>query len=82
MSGTNLFAYLDILPVLARTYVGLDLGRSLVAVESPLLLHNLESLNPHRGAIVRRFLRQAAGVDFGEDSAVWAEWLRSTRAET
>lgn len=82
MSGTNLFAYLDVLGVLARTNVGLDLGRRLIAVESPLLLDNLESLNPSRRAVVRRFLRQAGGVDFGDDTARWAEWLRAAQTET
>ena len=80
MSGTNLFAYLDVLAVLARTSVGLDVGRRLIAVESPLLLDNLESLNPHRAAIVRRFLRQAGGVDYGDDTGRWAEWLRAAQS--
>lgn len=78
LAGTNLFAFLDVLQILAYTGLEPELIRRLIPAGKDLLIGNLRSKNPSRRKQVRFFLSRVSGEDLGEDPEVWVQWVEAT----
>lgn len=82
LAGTNLFAFLDVLTVLAYTGLEPEAARRVIPSGQDLIVSNLRSKNPSRRRQLRFFLSRVSGEDFGEDSEAWVRWVRSVSSES
>jgi hypothetical protein len=76
ISGTNLFAFLDVLLLLVLTEADPALVKGLIPLGEDLLIGNLYSVNPARSRMVRYIVGRLSGEDFGDDLKAWEDWVR------
>lgn len=79
LNGTNLFAFMPVLEVLARTGLPPELTRELLAGGAPLLMDHLAAKSPMPRQTARLFLEGISGENHGDDIAAWREWIASLR---
>jgi hypothetical protein len=77
MSGTNLFAFMPILELLARTGLPPELTKQLLAGGSPLVIDHLAAESPHPRQAARLFLERVSGESYGDDVDAWKAWIAS-----
>lgn len=77
LDGTSLDAFTEILEILARTSVSVDLAEDLLAGGGEMVLAHLRASHPHLRELARRFLVTISGRDYGEDAIRWGEWIES-----
>lgn len=75
VGGTNLFAYLTVLRLLAATQVDPALGLELARVNPGLLLDNLGARNPLTVMPAHSFLVHIRGQDLGRTPDAWKAWI-------
>jgi hypothetical protein len=75
LGGTNLFAFMPLLEVLAQTGLSAEMTALLLADGPPLLMDHLaaESPMPKQGA--RQFLEKISGENYGDDVEAWKAWV-------
>jgi hypothetical protein len=77
LDGTDLFVHNDLLDALAVTRVDPALAPALLRGGGELVLAKLRSQDPTGARAAHRFLAQVSGRDFGQNAALWENWVRS-----
>ena len=75
LDGTNLFAFMPLLEVLARTGLSAEMTASLLAGGPPLLMDHLAAESPMPKQAARRFLEKVSGESYGDDVEAWQNWI-------
>lgn len=75
IGGTNLFAFMPLLEVLARTGLSAEMTSRLLAGGPPLLMDHLAAESPIPKQSARRFLEKVSGESYGDDVEAWRNWI-------
>ncbi|HJR53810.1 MAG TPA: hypothetical protein VJ982_08835 [Gemmatimonadota bacterium] len=75
MGGTNLFAFMPLLELLARTGLSAEMTATLLANGSPLVMDHLAAESPVPKQAARRFLEKVSGESYGDDVEAWQNWI-------
>lgn len=77
LSGTNLFAFMPVLGLLAQTGLSPELTRELLADGAPLVIDHLAAWSPMARGSARMFLEGVSGEQHGDDVVAWKAWIAS-----
>jgi hypothetical protein len=75
LGGTNLFAFMPLLEVLARTGLSAEMTATLLAGGPPLLMDHLAAESPMPKQRAQRFLEKVSGETHGDDVDAWRAWI-------
>jgi hypothetical protein len=75
IDGTNLFAFMPVLELLARTGLPAELTRDLLGGGAPLVIDHLAAKSLSHRQAARLFLERVSGEDYGDDVQAWKAWL-------
>jgi hypothetical protein len=79
MAGTNLFAQVPLIEILARTKISPTLAGPIMRAGAPFLLARV-SASPQAGSYsARQLLEQLSGQSHGSDVSAWARWAETLR---
>ncbi|HUP19365.1 MAG TPA: hypothetical protein VM778_05355 [Gemmatimonadota bacterium] len=77
LDGTSVFAFPQVLEVLARTRVSRDLAGPLLAGGGELVLDHLSISIPSTRARAMGVLEGLSGLDYGSDAERWRAWIET-----
>lgn len=77
LSGTNLFAFMPVLGLMAHTGLSPEMTRELLADGAPLVIDHLAAWSPMARGSARMFLEEVSGEQHGDDVEAWKNWMAS-----